>query len=190
MIKRLQQHIDSKALRIRKDIEHTINASHELNIMQHIGVPQLKKLEQTYTYMLEAIKEARRDLEKKQKRTAEIIEHGEDRAISLRREHLKIACLWRRGIKSKEIDKAMILKRGYTMNRAAASNGTAIKNELLREAKKRMVIKLVNDGHGIRPTARAIPAALGKCSPALVIKIMKSEKLRQQTQLPFPLRSV
>ncbi|MBL4775235.1 MAG: hypothetical protein JKY87_04185 [Mariprofundus sp.] len=190
MIKRLQQHTDSKRLRNKKAIEHSISASHELSIMQHISTDQLKLLEQTYTYLLEAIKEARRSKQKADKQTAEIIQHGQDYAPILRREKLKIAWLWAHGKSSREIDKIMLHPNGYCMNRMLASNGRAIKRDLILQAKRRLVIQSVNAGNGIRPTARLVPSALGSCSPTLVIKIMQTEKIRQQCQLPFPLRAV
>ena len=177
-------------LRHKKQHQHSITASHELQIIQNISVDQLRELEKTYTYMLEAIKEARRTKAAAEKKTAEIIKHGADYSVINDRRALKIAWLWEHGKSSKEIDTIMINGNGYSLNRIRASHGRALKRKKIQHAKELLIIKLVNQGHGIRPTARSIPAALGPCSPTLVCKIMKKEKMRQHPNLPFKLCAV
>jgi len=193
MIKQLHKQTSAEPFTTRKKkkrIDHAINASHELSIMQHITTDQLHELKQSYTYMLEAINEAIKSKAEAEQRKKDMRTHGVWLKPYNDRVAMKIAYLWEHGKKSKEIDSIMGVKLGYCLNRSTAAHGRALINQRLMQAKNNMVIKLVNAGHGIRPTARAIPSALGKCSPALVCKIMKSYKLRQQAPLPFPLSVV
>jgi len=169
---------------------HLIDASHGLTITQHIDADQLEQLEKTYRHMLDAITEARKQKTKAAKQSAEIIRHGVAGLILYERRCLKIACLVRRGCKVKNIDSRFGTRHGYCLNRCMASHGRALLKERIRKAKKLLVIKLVNSGHGIRPTSRLIPQELGACSPALVCKIIKAYKLSSQPALPFALYAV
>jgi len=190
MIKHLHAVKTRKSLRKADKMTHKIDASNGLHIMQNIPAHQLDELEKTYVYMLEAIREAKKAQAASRKQTAEVVKFGQLGLIKYNRRCLLIACLRNRGVSFKDIDAHLIHPNGYCLNRTMAEHGRALKKQKLLKAKTDLILKLVKSGHGIRPTARAIPAALGACSPSLVCKIVKADKLRQQVPLPFPLAAV
>jgi len=169
----------------QKIIKSELSACADLTLSQSIPAASLEAMEEVYSSMLKAVREAlaeRRRLEARHKasiaRVSEAKIHYASRCLQIRR--------WRRKHKVSIKALATVCHNQY-FAREDLSHGNALARARLADVKKATIIKLYCGGCGVRPVARLITARFGSCSPSYAAKIIKSYKEAIQPELSLPL---